>query len=168
MFLLRGPFGLPENIAFSCQNLNFKARFWVREEITKERKKERKEERADRNRSPSTIARTGTFCYSRAWKPLTPTLNVVRRTTSTLDVLQKSRTYDSEVMGFKETMKNARHMLELQMDSAFSCKLRRISGTGPTRRRKFATTTEKAQDSATRRIQETQNRDHEDDIAEKE
>ena len=32
-----------------------------------------KEERADRNRSPSTIARTGPFCYSRAWKPLTPT-----------------------------------------------------------------------------------------------
>ena len=39
----------------------------------KERKKEIKKERTDRNRSPSTIARTGPFCYSRAWKPLTPT-----------------------------------------------------------------------------------------------
>ena len=41
-----------------------------KERNKKERnKKERKEERADRNRSPSTIARTGPFCYSRAWKP---------------------------------------------------------------------------------------------------
>ena len=33
----------------------------------------KKEERADRNRSTSTIARTRPFCYSHAWKPLTPT-----------------------------------------------------------------------------------------------
>ena len=33
------------------------------------RKKKEEEERADRNRSPSTIARTGPFCSSRAWKP---------------------------------------------------------------------------------------------------
>ena len=39
--------------------------------MREERKNE--EERADRNRSPSTIARTGPFCKSRAWKPLTPT-----------------------------------------------------------------------------------------------
>ena len=32
-----------------------------------------KKESTDRNRFPSTIARTGTSCYSRAWKPLTPT-----------------------------------------------------------------------------------------------
>ena len=47
---------------FSYKNSHFKARIWVREE----------EERADRNRSFSTIARTGTFCFSRAWEPLTP------------------------------------------------------------------------------------------------
>ena len=61
-----GPSHFPKH-RFFCNNLNFKARFWV----TEERRK--KEERADRNRSPSPIARTGTFCYSRAWKPLTPT-----------------------------------------------------------------------------------------------
>ena len=54
---------------FLPQNLHFKARFLVREE---ERRK-KKEERADRNRSPSTIARTGTFVFSRAWNSLTPT-----------------------------------------------------------------------------------------------
>ena len=35
----------------------------------KEKEKKQKVERADRNKSPSTIARTGRFCYSRAWKP---------------------------------------------------------------------------------------------------
>ena len=45
----------------------------MREERKEERQKGRKEEeRADGNRSPSTIARAKTFCYSRAWKPLTP------------------------------------------------------------------------------------------------
>ena len=38
----------------------------------KKRQEKKKEERADRNRSPSTIARTGPFCYSRAWNLLTP------------------------------------------------------------------------------------------------
>ena len=67
--------GPPKTFAFSYTNLNFKARFWVRGE---ERRK--KAERADRNKSPSTIARTGTFCYSRAWrKPLTPTRRVSPR-----------------------------------------------------------------------------------------
>ena len=73
------PLGSSKNIAFSYENLNFKAQIWVREEARKkERKKKKKkkkkkeEERADRNSSPSTIARTGPFCYSRAWKPLTP------------------------------------------------------------------------------------------------
>ena len=41
--------------------------------LCERRKKKKKEERADRNRSLSTIARTGPFRYSRAWKPLTPT-----------------------------------------------------------------------------------------------
>ena len=45
----------------------------MREKKKKEERK--KEERADRNRSPSTVARTGPFCCSRAWKPLTPTKN---------------------------------------------------------------------------------------------
>ena len=67
----------------------FKARFWVREEERskkkeerrkrKERRRKKKEERADRNRSNSTIARTGTFavrvrgnpslrpCHPRTW-----------------------------------------------------------------------------------------------------
>ena len=41
----------------------------------KERKEERKKkERADRNRHPSTIARTGLFCCSRAVKTLTPVI----------------------------------------------------------------------------------------------
>ena len=35
----------------------------------KEKRRKKKEERADRNKSPSTIARTGTFCCSRAWNP---------------------------------------------------------------------------------------------------
>ena len=39
----------------------------------KGREERKKEERADRNTSPSTIARTGPFCHSRAWKPFTPT-----------------------------------------------------------------------------------------------
>ena len=39
-----------------------------------EERKKKKEKRADRNKSPSRIARKRTFCYSRAWKPpLTPT-----------------------------------------------------------------------------------------------
>ena len=60
----RGPRGsLQKHRSFLFKNLNFKARIWV---------KERKN--ADRNRSPSTIALTGPFCCSRAWKPLTPTL----------------------------------------------------------------------------------------------
>ena len=71
------PPGLSKNNAFYYENLDFKARIWVREEERKKkRKKERKkkkEERADRDRSPSTIARTGPFCYSRAWE-LTPTI----------------------------------------------------------------------------------------------
>ena len=46
-----------------------------KEERKEGRKKKKKEERADRNRSPSTIARTGPFCNSRAWKPLTPTFS---------------------------------------------------------------------------------------------
>ena len=60
---------------FFLQKKKNEARFWVREKKKEERrrnKKERKKERADRNRSPSTIARTGQFCYSRAWKPLAP------------------------------------------------------------------------------------------------
>ena len=77
-FISPSPPRPPQNIAFSNKKLIFKARFWVREERKKKeerrKKKGRKEERADRNRSPSTIARTGTLCYSRAWKPLTPTL----------------------------------------------------------------------------------------------
>ena len=40
-----------------------------------EERKKKKEESADKNRSPSTIARTGPFCYSRAWKPLTPIMH---------------------------------------------------------------------------------------------
>ena len=59
------PRSLPKTSLFLQKNLIFKSRFWVREEGRK-----KKEERADRNRSLSTIARTGTFCYSRAWKPL--------------------------------------------------------------------------------------------------
>ena len=54
---------------FPTKNLNFKERFWVREE---EERRKKKEERADRNRSPFTVARRGPFCQSRAWKPLTP------------------------------------------------------------------------------------------------
>ena len=53
---------------FSYKNLKFQGT------ILGERRRRKEEERADRNRSPSTIARTGTFCYSRAWKPLTPTV----------------------------------------------------------------------------------------------
>ena len=53
------------NIASFDQSLNFKARLWVREE-RKKKEEEKKEERADRNRPPSAIARTGTFCHSRA------------------------------------------------------------------------------------------------------
>ena len=64
--LPRGPSGLPLEHRFFLQNLDFKQRFWVTEE---EERKKKKEERADRNRSPSTVARTRTFCYSRAWKP---------------------------------------------------------------------------------------------------
>ena len=61
---------IPKNIAFSHKNLNFKARFWVREE----RRKTKKEERADRNRSLSTIACTGPFVVRvRGKKTLTPT-----------------------------------------------------------------------------------------------
>ena len=57
---------LPKTSLVSYQNLNFKARFWVRRRRKEERRK--KKERADRNRSPSTIARTRTVFYSRAWK----------------------------------------------------------------------------------------------------
>ena len=53
-------------IAFSSKNLILRhASGWE--------KKEEEEERADRNKSPSTVTRTSTFCYSRAWKPLTST-----------------------------------------------------------------------------------------------
>ena len=45
----------------------------LREKKKKEERRKKKE-RADRNRSPSTFARTGHFCYSRAWKPLTPVI----------------------------------------------------------------------------------------------
>ena len=31
-----------------------------------------RKKKRERNKSPSSIASTGTFCYSRAWKPLTP------------------------------------------------------------------------------------------------
>ena len=41
----------------------------------REEERKKKEECVDRNRSPSTIARTGTSCYSRTWKPLTPTFD---------------------------------------------------------------------------------------------
>ena len=67
MFFL--PLGLPKNIAFYYEDLDFKARIWVREERKKERKKKRTKKNAP-TPSPSTIARTGPFCYSRAWKPL--------------------------------------------------------------------------------------------------
>ena len=61
------PGTIPETSLFSHKNLNFQARFWVREE--ERRRKKKKEERADRNKSPSTIARTKTVCCSRAWIP---------------------------------------------------------------------------------------------------
>ena len=58
----------------------------MREEERKEERKEgRKKKRADRNKSPSTIARTGPFCYSRAWKPLTPILGIAHVWTSASD-----------------------------------------------------------------------------------
>ena len=44
-----------------------------KKERNKRKEERKKDERADRDRSPSTIARTGHFCQSRAWKPLTPT-----------------------------------------------------------------------------------------------
>ena len=59
----------PQNIAFPTPILISRPDS-VREE---ERRRKKKEELADRNKSLSTIARTGTFYYSRAWKPLTPT-----------------------------------------------------------------------------------------------
>ena len=69
-----------QTLLFPARNLNFKARFWVREEERKkkEERRRKKKERADRNRSPSRIARIGPFCYSRAWKPLTPIKRVGR------------------------------------------------------------------------------------------
>ena len=69
-----------QNIVFP-RTILVKARFWVREEEErkkKETRKKKKEERADRNKSPSTIARTGPFCYSCAWKPPSLRLEVHR------------------------------------------------------------------------------------------
>ena len=57
-----------ENIAFSRKNPNFKARFWVRR-MNQEKGRKKEEGCANRNKFPSTIARTGTFCSSRVKKP---------------------------------------------------------------------------------------------------
>ena len=67
------PRGPSKTSLFLTKKLNFKARFWVREEDWKKKEERKNEERADRNKSLSTKARTGSFSYSRAWKPLTPT-----------------------------------------------------------------------------------------------
>ena len=53
-----GPPRPPVKYRLFTQRTSFKARFWVTEE--------------ERRNAP-TIARTGTFCYSRAWNLLTPT-----------------------------------------------------------------------------------------------
>ena len=58
-FFLSPP--LPKTSLFLTTIFFFKSRFWVREERKKKEERRKKEERADRNRSPSTIARTGTL-----------------------------------------------------------------------------------------------------------
>ena len=51
---------------------------------------EEEEERADRNRSPSTIARTGPFCCSRAWEPLTPTKESCPKESTGLNLMKNA------------------------------------------------------------------------------
>ena len=68
-----------------------------REKGKKGKKEKGKEERADRNRSPSTIARTGTFCNSRAWKPFTPT-----------DALQHASSHSSRTRFFEQKWRFSR------------------------------------------------------------
>ena len=83
----------PKTSIFLEKKLSFRARFCERRRRKKERKKEerKKEERADRNRSPSTIARTRPFCYSRAWKPI-PTIqyNTIKYNTLHCNTLRHS------------------------------------------------------------------------------
>ena len=71
----RGPSSRgPRNIVFLAKILILRhesERRKKKEERKKKEKKREERERADRNRSRSTIARTGPFWQSRAWKPLT-------------------------------------------------------------------------------------------------
>ena len=48
------------------------------------------EARTDRNRSPSTIARTGPSCCSRAWEPLTPTTESCPKESTGLNLMKNA------------------------------------------------------------------------------
>ena len=74
--------GLTQNF-FYFENLDFKARIWVREERKKRKEKKRKEKKRKERKGKNAPTETGPFpqshaqdllCYSRAWKPLTPTM----------------------------------------------------------------------------------------------
>ena len=79
-----------------------------------ERKKERRS--ADRNKSTSTIARTGPFCYSRAWKPLTPTISCgCQRNTSSGSVVDPLASLPMK-LGWNNISTQRKHSAPIEID----------------------------------------------------
>ena len=77
-------------------------------------------------------------------------------------------------MEFKDIMKHARKMLEVPLESAMPCELRRVpvlketcSTNNPSTQRTRHGCVVEAHDSARKRTEETQREDHEDHVAEK-